>query len=142
MEIQVNTGIFGERENLVLYVNVQRQYQERTNKVTSAIYETDTEGKPNRETQIFHSSGTGNDQLEITFTFIDFLLTINDLPALDLEVVDWLFECQISEIGGTAHLRYKIRNKIAHIQNFGESELRILPAHEDRSPHLVSIPNS
>ena len=111
MEIQVNTGIFGERENLVLYFNVQRQHEPGLNKVTSALYETDTEGKPNTGNPLFHSSGKGSDQLESTLTFIDFLLAINDLPGLDLEVVDWLFECQISEIGGTAHLRYKIRNK-------------------------------
>ena len=141
MEIQTNSGIFGERENLVLYFNVQRQNEPGLNKVTSALYETDTEGKPNSQDPLFHSSGKGHDELENALTFIDFLLAINDLPAIDLEVVDWLFECQISEIGGTAHLRYKIRNKIAHIQNFGESELRILPAHEDRTPDLVSVGN-
>lgn len=141
MEIQAAAGIFGEREDLVLYFNVQRQNEPGLNKVTSALYETDTEGKPNSQDPLFHSRGIGHDQLETTLTFIDFLLAINDLPALDLEVVDWLFECQISDIGGTAHLRYKIRNKIAHIQNFGESELRILPAHEDRAPDLVSASN-
>ena len=142
MEIQVNTRIPNSSEDLVLHFNVQRVYGEehqRFNKVTSAIYETNSEGKPNREDPIFQCSGTGDEELETTLTFIDFLLIILELPQLDLEVVDWLFETQIDEIGGRSHLRYKIFTKVAYVQDFGESEFRLLSDPKNESPNVVSI---
>ena len=102
---------------------------------TSTLYKEITENGGN---SVFHSSGTGFKELQDAFAFIDFLLELNDLPALDLEMAAWVFEREDCD-PGLYQLRYQIRDQIAHIKNSGEPEFGLLPAHRPDNARLVSV---
>tara|TARA_A100001011_G_scaffold295403_1_gene307701 strand:+ start:123 stop:548 length:426 start_codon:yes stop_codon:yes gene_type:complete len=141
MEIQVTKGNFNTPSDVVLHVDLQRDTGGYCS-FMAALHEADKEGKPLPGNQIFYSSGAGEQNAQDTLTFVDFLLQFNDLPDLDLEMAEWLFEVTSIEADlepGRYRIRYQVLGKIAYIQNPGQPEFGILPAHRPNSTNVVSI---
>ena len=107
----------------------------------AALYEATKEGTTTGENPLFHSIGAGIEDLQDTFTFIDFLHQFNDLPEIDLEMADWILETQTTQPGyedGRYQVRYEVLNKVTYIKTPGESKYRLLPSqNEPPRPHLV-----
>jgi hypothetical protein len=131
MEIQVKTGIFPSRKGLVFNVDIQNNSGSETiNSFVATLYEETTEGTPSYKDALFCSRGEGIEDWETTLTFVDFLLEINKLPPVDLEMAGWFYDLQISHIGGSAGIHYEVSTQITHCKNYGEPEYRLLPTNQ------------
>ena len=143
MEIQIREGnITSPEQDLLLHVDFSRDTTGRCS-FMAAVYEAHTQSTTTTgESPLFHSSGAGVEDAQDTLTFVDFWLNFNNYPDLDLEMAEWFFENSAHTKDfepGRYQLRYKIRDKVAYIQNPGEPELGILPAHRSNSTNVVSI---
>lgn len=137
MELQTSKGIFSARANLVLHHDVE-VHPSGGYSFTSVISE---ETSKDGDTPIFHSSGTGYQEQQDAFTFIDFLLELNDLPQIDLEMAAWVFECEDSG-PGLYTVRYQIRDQVTYIKGPGIPEPRLLPSSTPTGfPNLVQESN-
>jgi hypothetical protein len=106
---------------------------------TSVISE---EAQKDGDTPIFYSSGTGYQEQQDAFAFIDFLLELNDLPQIDLEMATWIFECE-DRGPGLYQVRYQIRDQITHISGTGIPEPRLLPTSTPTGfPQMVQESNN
>ena len=132
MEIQVTKGIFSTRKDVVLYHDVE-VHTDGSYSFSSTVCE---EAPQNGIDTILHSRGTGYQDQQDAFAFLDFLFELNDLPQVDLEMATWVFECQDREPGFYS-VRYEICNQVTYIKGPGEPEFRLLPTPGSFSPTLV-----